>query len=184
MRHERLMDPDTGDMPLKLIPLQRKADSFNDVVWDDVLPSGPPRVVLFDLNFQETWSATLLQTALRIVGDQGPVLLLSSATTVAESWSMNAREQSMLKSIDFKSVSVIRLLLSWQDGQTGFLTVILNHTDLDHIQQHGSPLLTRLISCLKSMKPSIPNLHGQGHHRQGPCAFSWAAKPCCLQVLV
>ena len=72
MRHGRLLEQDMGDLvPLKLMPLQRKADSFNDVVWEDMLPPGRPRVVLFDLNFQDTWSATLLQTALHIVGDKG-----------------------------------------------------------------------------------------------------------------
>ena len=55
MRQGRLLAQDVGDLvPLKLMPLQRKADSFSDVVWEQVLPPGPPRVVLVDLNFQGT----------------------------------------------------------------------------------------------------------------------------------
>ena len=35
------MAQDVGDLvPLKLMPLQRKADSFSDVVWEKELPQG------------------------------------------------------------------------------------------------------------------------------------------------
>ena len=143
---------DVGDpAPLKLMPLQRKGDSFSDIHWETVLPPGSPRVVWFDLNFQGTWSATQMQTALNMTGDKGMVLL-SSADNVADSLSMNACEQSMLKSIDCEHASVARLYLSWEAGQTGWLTIVLNHTDLDRLQQEGSPLLKRLISSLKCHK--------------------------------
>ena len=46
LRHGRLTDPDMGDVSLKLMPFERKADSFNDVVWEDVLPPGRPRCLV------------------------------------------------------------------------------------------------------------------------------------------